>query len=177
MSYGMLILRIVVGLTFAGHGLQKLAGFWDGPGRHGTRGWLASLGFRAPGLLALLVGGAETSGVLFALGLLTPFAALGLATVMLVAISVVHWRNGFWNGSQGYEFNVALLAGVLAVTAAGPGRFSLDRVIGWDDNLSGLWWAVGALAVAALSTGVIVVALREAPPKPQAEERQHLRAA
>ncbi len=48
--------------------------------------------------------------MLFALGLLTPFAALALVGAMVVAIASVHWRNGFWNGGQGFEFNVVLVA-------------------------------------------------------------------
>lgn len=58
----------------------------------------------------ILVALAEASGLLFALGLLTPFAALALVGAMVVAIASVHWRNGFWNGGQGFEFNVVLVA-------------------------------------------------------------------
>ena len=36
----------------------------------------------------------------------------------------------------------------VALAATGPGRFSLDRAIGWDDNISGVWWGVAALAAA-----------------------------
>jgi hypothetical protein len=76
--------------------------------------------------------------------------------VMLTAIRVVHWPNGFFNGAGGYEFNLTLLAAVIALTATGPGRFSIDRAIGWDDDITGAWWALG-VAVAALVISFVTV--------------------
>lgn len=67
---------------------------------------------------------------------------------MINAIAVVHWKNGFWNTNGGFEFPLVLLTVVTAIAATGPGRFSIDRAIGWDDNISGLWWGVGVLVVA-----------------------------
>ena len=163
MSYGILFLRVIVGLVFAAHGTQKLFGWFGGPGLGGIRGWLGSMGFRMPAVMALMVAGAETSGVLFALGLLTPFAAVAMAAAMAVAVGSVHWKNGFFNGNQGYEFNLALFAVAIAVATTGPGRFSIDHAIGWDDSISGLWWGVGALGVALLSALVILTALRAKP--------------
>jgi putative oxidoreductase len=161
MSYGLLLLRVVVGLVFFAHGAQKLFGWWGGPGLQGTKGWLASMGFRLPGAMALMVAVAETSGLLFALGLLTPFAALLMASSMAVAIGSVHWRKGFWNTSQGYEFNLVLLAVPVAVAATGPGRYSIDHALGWDDNLSGPIWSVGVLACAVLGALFVLTVMRE----------------
>jgi putative oxidoreductase len=97
--------------------------------------------------------------VLFAVGFLTTLAAFGMATVMLNAIESVHWKNGFFAGKGGYEFNLQLLAIAVAITMTGPGRFSLDRAFGWDDNITGLWWGVGlfaaALAVSFVTTGLL----------------------
>jgi len=165
MDFGLLVLRLVVGLTLAAHGTQKLFGWFGGPGLQGTRGWLGGMGFRMPSLMALMVAVCETSGLLFALGLVTPLAALLMASAMVVAIGSVHWRNGFFNMSQGYEFNLALLAVPVAVAPTGPGRFSLDRLIGWDDNISGLWWGVGVLVVSILHE-IGRLALRERQPEP-----------
>jgi putative oxidoreductase len=161
MAYGLLLLRVVIGLSLFAHGAQKLFGWWEGPGHAGTRGWLQSMGFRFTALMALLVGLGEGSGLLFALGLVTPLAALVMATAMVVAIGSVHWKNGFWLAKQGYEYNLALIAVVVAVSATGPGRFSVDRAIGWDDNISGLWWGVGVLVVALATGGFILTALRK----------------
>jgi len=148
MSYGLLLLRVVVGGTMAAHGVQKLFGWFDGPGLKGMAGWLDSLGFRASALMALALALTETSGLAFATGFLTPLAALGIAVVMLNAIALVHFKNGFWNGNGGFEFNLVLLTVAVSVTATGPGRFSIDRALGWDDNLSGLWWGLGVLGAA-----------------------------
>ena len=150
MSYGLLVLRVVVGGTMAAHGAQKLFGWFDGPGLAGVRKMLGSFGFRWPALMALGLALTECAGLLFALGFLTPFAALGIAVVMMNAVALVHFKNGFWNGKGGYEFNLVLFTVAVAVSATGPGRFSIDRALGWDDNLSGLWWGVGVLGAAAL---------------------------
>src|SRR2546429_8952783 len=160
MSYGLLLLRVVVGGTMFSHGAQKLFGWFGGPGLRGTAGFFESLGWRLPLALAFLAGLAEKSGVAFALGLLTPLAALGIAVVMLNAIFVVHWRNGFFNGNGGLEFPLTLATVAVAVAATGPGRFSIDRLIGWDDNISGVWWGVGVLGAALAVAFVTVTVLR-----------------
>src|SRR5919197_546772 len=85
-----------------------------------------------------------------AYGLLLLRVAAGLTIVMLNAIAVVHWSKGFFNGNGGLEFPLLLGTVAVAVSAIGPGRFSIDRAIGWDDNLSGLWWGVGVLGAALL---------------------------
>jgi putative oxidoreductase len=172
MAYGLLLLRVVVGGIFVGHGTQKLLGWWNGPGPAGTTGWLAGIGFRPAAPLALLVGATETTGLLFALGLLTPLASAAIAGVMLVAIGAVHWKNGFWNTNQGYEFNLTLLAVATAVAATGPGRFSVDRAIGWDASLSGLWWALGVLVVAAAGAAVVLTVFRAAQPAQRPAEQR-----
>jgi len=152
MAYGLLLLRVVAGGTLFAHGAQKLFGWFGGGGIRGTAGFMEKLGFRAPLVVAFLAALGEAGGLSFALGFLTPLAALGIVVVMLTAVGVVHWSKGFFNTSGGYEFNLALLAIALAVTATGPGRFSLDRAIGWDDNITGLWWAVGVAVVGAVLT-------------------------
>jgi len=160
MAYGLLLLRVVTGGTLFAHGAQKLFGWFGGGGVRGTAGSFASIGFRAPLVLAVLAGLGEAGGLAFAAGLLTPLAALGLAVVMITAIGVAHWSKGFFNGAGGYEFNLLILTVALAVAATGPGRFSVDRAIGWDDNLSGVWWGVGVAVAAALIGYVNLSVLR-----------------
>jgi putative oxidoreductase len=156
MSYGLLLLRVVIGGTMFSHGAQKLFGWFGGHGVRGTAGFFESLGWRMPLVMAFLAGLAETSGLAFAAGFLTPLAALGIAVVMLNAILVVHWRNGFFNGNGGFEFPLTLVTVAVAVAAIGPGRFSIDRLIGWDDNIRGVWWGVG-VATAALAIAFLTV--------------------
>src|ERR687888_1438339 len=167
MSYGLLLLRVVVGGTMAVHGAQKLLGWFDGPGLGGVKKMLGNFAFRWPALMALGLGLTECAGLLFALGFLTPLAGLGIAVVTLNAIALVHFKNGFWNGKGGYEFNLVLLTVAVAVSATGPGRFSVDRALGWDDNLSGLWWGVGVAGAA------VVLALPTPHPGPRRAPLRH----
>lgn len=163
MAYGILFLRIVVGSLLFAHGAQKLLGWFGGHGPRGTAGFFGSLGFRQRHALpmAVMAGLSEAAGALLVLGFLTPLACLAIATVMVVAVGTVHWRNGLWNTAGGYEFNLVLWAVAVAVAASGPGRFSLDGALNWADEITGVWWGVGVL-VASLLSGFAVMALREA---------------
>lgn len=155
MALGLLLLRVVFGLTLAAHGSQKLFGSFGGGGPAGTTTFFRSLGFRAPLLMALIAGlGELAGGLLFAFGLLTPLAALILTVVMLNAIGSVHWKKGFFNSAGGYEFNLAILATAVAITAIGPGRYSLDGALGWAEAISGPWWALAVIVLAALAASV-----------------------
>jgi putative oxidoreductase len=160
MAYGLLLLRLVAGLTIFAHGAQKLLGWFGGGGVRGTAGFFDNLGFRPALLLTVLAGLGETGGLLFAAGFLTPLAALGVTVVMFNAIAVVHWSKGFFNGNGGLEFPLSLATIAVAVTATGPGRFSLDHALGWDDNITGVWWAVGVVALAAAISAVTVATTR-----------------
>src|SRR5512138_2995266 len=103
MSFALLVLRVVVGVLFAGHGAQKLFGAFGGHGIDGTAGFFEALGMR-PGRRNAIAAGAELgSGVLLALGLLTPLAAVLLISVMVVAIATVHAPKGPWVTEGGYE--------------------------------------------------------------------------
>jgi putative oxidoreductase len=148
MDEGLLLLRVLVGLIVAAHGSQKLFGWFGGGGIRGTAAFFGSLGYRAPAVFALLAGLAELGGGLaLAAGLLTPLAAAGVVVVMLNAIESVKFRNGFWAGSGGYELELLLLGTAVALAATGPGRYSLDRALGLDDDLSGYGWGGAALAL------------------------------
>jgi putative oxidoreductase len=131
MSLGLLILRIVIGLTLAAHGAQKLFGWWGGSGMAGWTQAVTKLRIRPPALWAWIAALSEFGGgLLLAFGLLSPLGSLAIAGAMLVAVATVHWANGFWNGKRGYEFNLALLASVAALALTGPGTYSLDQLIG-----------------------------------------------
>lgn len=167
MSYGILFLRVALGSIMAAHGAQKLFGWFGGGGPRGTADSFAQLRFRAPLLLALAAGLAEFGGgLLIAAGLLTPLAALAIAVVMLNAIGTVHWPNGFWNTRGGYEFNLLVVAAAVAIAATGAARFSLDNLIGWADDISGLWWGVGVIAISVLVSAVTLSVGRRSSAEP-----------
>jgi putative oxidoreductase len=145
MDLALLVLRLVVGLLFVGHGAQKLFGAFGGGGLEGTAGMFDNIGLRPGWLHARAAGTAEfLGGALIALGLFTPFAAAALVAVMTAAIITVHARNGIWNTNQGYEFNLVLIAAVFALAGIGAGGWSLDNAFSFD--LHGVIWALGALA-------------------------------
>ena len=127
---GLLILRVVVGITLAMHGLNKIFGGGKIPG---TAGWFESMGVR-PGLLnAWMAALTEIgSGALLALGLVTPLAAGGMLAIMVVAGITAHRSNGFFifNAGGGYEYVLVLGAVALCLGATGPGQWSLDKVFG-----------------------------------------------
>lgn len=128
---GLLVLRVVLGVIFAAHGAQKLFGSFGGPGLQGTAGFHGQLGIKPPYLMAVLAGLAEfVGGILVAVGLLTPFAAVALIATMAVAVLAVHLKNGFFSMNGGYEFNLALAAMALTLLFAGAGAFSLDGALG-----------------------------------------------
>jgi putative oxidoreductase len=168
MSYGLLLLRVFVGVSFFGHGTQKLFGWWGGYGPQGTGNFFGQQGYRNPVALAVLAGLCEAGGgILLALGLVTPLACTMIAIVMLNAIFSVTLKRAFMAGS---ELELAYLVTVISLAAIGPGRFSLDRAIGWDDNISGLGWGVAVLAVAAAVSVVTLTVFRSKPaaaPMPQ----------
>ena len=146
MAYGLLLLRVFTGVAFAGHGTQKLFGWWGGYGPQGTGGFFSSLGYQSGVQMAVIAGlGEAVGGTLLALGLLTPVAGTLLAIVMLNAIATVVWPKGLLGG---YEFELTLLTVAIALVATGPGEISLDDAIGWADNISGIAWASLVLAAA-----------------------------
>jgi len=158
-----------MGLTLAAHGSQKLFGWFEGPGRAGTTGMFTKLGFRRPTTMALLAGAAEFfGGLLFALGLLTPFAAIALVVVMLNAIVTVHWQKGFFVTAGGYEYNLVLLTALLLITEQGPGKASLDAALGIEKSGSG--WAIAELAAGAAGSALSGKLAETAADAPPAEE-------
>jgi putative oxidoreductase len=152
---GLLVLRVLVGVTFSLHGFQKLFGWFGGGGFDGTARWFASLGFGDGRAATAMAGGSEIAGGLgLAFGLLTPLAAAAMIGVMTVAGLVNRTEGGFWSASKGWELNGYLVVVAWAVATTGPGRFSLDHLLG-------LPVPVGVLpGLVALAVGVAGASLR-----------------
>ncbi len=122
----LLIVRAMLGLIMAAHGLQKLLGM----GLGGVAGMLGTLGVPAPELFAAVVMLVELAGgIALMLGLFTRVAAALVALNMLVATLLLHLPRGFFVADGGVEFSLMLLAAAVAVGLAGPGVFSLDHLL------------------------------------------------
>lgn len=165
MEYGLLALRLVLGLMLAAHGAQKLLDLRT------TAAGFAHLRYRAPLVFALIAGLTELgAGLLFAAGFLTPLAALGLTAIMINAAAVAHWRAGFWNHKGGFEFNLLILAVAVAVVTTGPGAFSLDALLGWTGAFTGPLWALAVLALGIILTIPAVTLARTPEPASEAAD-------
>jgi putative oxidoreductase len=161
MDLVLLVLRVVVGLLFAGHGAQKLFGAFGGGGLEGTADMFDGIGLRPGALHARAAGTAEfIGGLLIALGLFTPFAAAALIGVMTAAVITVHARNGIWNTNKGYEYNLVMVAVLFTLSGVGAGAWSLDNAFGL--GLSSTGWALAALAAGLLGGGGAVASGRTA---------------
>ena len=132
-SWSQLILRVTLGVVMFPHGAQKLLGWFGGYGFSGTMNMFTEK-MGIPSALAFLVIMTEFFGSLgLIVGFLTRVAAFGVFCIMVVAIAMVHWPNGFfmnWSGKQageGFEYHLLVIGTCLALLVLGSGRYSVDR--------------------------------------------------
>jgi putative oxidoreductase len=155
---GLLVVRVVAGVTLSLHGMQKLFGWFGGGGIGGTGAWMDAIGYRPGRVSAVMAGGTELLGGLgLAAGALTPLSAAGCVGVMVVA-GFENAPQGFWSAKKGWEYNLVLAGAAVGVAVAGPGRLSVDHALSLADDLRG-WWGVAALALG-LALGGLRVATR-----------------
>jgi putative oxidoreductase len=162
MTFGRLAARAVIGGLFIGHGAQKLFGSFGGPGIEGFAKVAESLELRPGTANAYAAGLSELGGgALLAAGAATPLAASILIGTMITAIRKVHLSNGIWVTNGGFEYNLVLIAAVLAIVDAGPGTHAVD-----SGERSGALWALGALALGAAASTATIEAGKRAKPAP-----------
>lgn len=135
------ILRVVLGVVFFPHGMQKLTTMYGGYGFTGTMGWFTGSLHIASlfAFLAIMAEGVGWMGLI--LGLLTRVAAFGITVDMVVAVYLLHWKNGFfmnWLGAmtsagkpagEGFEYHLLVIAIGIALMIRGGGKWSIDRAI------------------------------------------------
>jgi putative oxidoreductase len=146
---GLLLLRLVLGLTLAAHGWNK---FFGGGRIPGTARWFESIGMKFGTFQAVVAASTEISaGLGLAAGLLTPVPAAGFVALMLVAAWTVHRHNGFFIVKEGWEYNLILATAAVTVATLGAGKYSLDHLLfgehhpldGWHGLLISLVLGVG----------------------------------
>ena len=132
MAVGLLFLRVVLGPLMAGHGAQKLFGWFGGYGLSGTGAFFEQIGFRPGRVFATAAAlGEIISGVLVALGFGGPLGPALMLSVMIVAAFSVHWGHGIFAASNGVEVPLIYAAGAIALALNGPGPYSADGWLGW----------------------------------------------
>jgi putative oxidoreductase len=129
-DFGLLVLRVVLGGIFVGHGLRHLFGLFHGTGLDPLVAFIRASGYTDPHLLGYIAGIAELAGgALLVLGLFTPLAA-GAILALLANVVVLNYHHGFF-ASNGIEMDVVMGAAAFALLFTGPGRVSLDRPTPW----------------------------------------------
>ena len=145
-DFGLLLLRVVLGLTMAAHGYNK---FFGGGRIKGTAGWFESIGMKPGTFHARVAATTEmAAGLGLAVGLFTPVAAAGFVALMLVAAWTVHRHNGFFIVKEGWEYNLVLAAAAVAIAGIGAGRYSLDYALFRDTGIYPLLHGWCGLAIA-----------------------------
>jgi putative oxidoreductase len=162
---GLLGIRVVAGGLLAGHGAQKLFGLFGGPGIPGTTGMMNALGLQPAQTWAYIAGASEFgSGLLTALGLVYPLAPMAVFGPMITAWITVHAGKPIWAMAGGAELPLLNIASAGGLALTGPGRFSLDGLLGIE---------IPAPVVALFGAGVvggIVASLLVRNPPPQIVE-------
>ncbi|MFF7989542.1 DoxX family protein [Kitasatospora xanthocidica] len=152
---GLLLLRLVLGLTMAAHGSQKLFGWFGGGGIDGTGQFFTMSGYPAGNAMAVVAGLTETlGGLALAVGLLTPLAGAAIVGTMVNAIAVT-WGGGFF-APKGSEYELLLTAGAAALALTGPGRYAVDRFLPVV-RAHRLAYGVAAVVVGLVTAGVILL--------------------
>ncbi|HVW82175.1 MAG TPA: DoxX family protein [Mycobacteriales bacterium] len=155
MNSGRLVARVVIGGLFVGHGLQKLQAKFDGPGIEETAKMMDGIEMRPAKVHAYAAGVTETTGgTLLALGAMTPLAAASLIGTMITAIRKVHLPNGVWITNRGYEYNLVLIAALMAIVDGGPGPVSIDALR--HKSRHGLPAMLGALGLGAAASTLAI---------------------
>jgi putative oxidoreductase len=155
-AWALLIVRVVVGLTLAAHGAQKLLGWFGGAGYARTRQGFHAQGFRPAALwLWLAILGELGGGLSLAFGFLTPLGAAGAVGAMAVAINS-HWAKGFFNSRGGFEYPLTLLVVSAAIGIAGPGAFALDALFKPALPEDPLFIALGIAALGAAAAAIVI---------------------
>jgi putative oxidoreductase len=162
---GMLIIRLVVGLTLCAHGWNHLYG---GGRIAGAARWYGSMGLKPPIVQAWMSVIFEfAAGVGLAIGFLTPLAAAAAVGLMTVAGIVAHRPNGFFVFKEGYEYVLMIAVIAVAVSILGPGKYSFDHLFGFTKHYPfyGIWGAVVSI-VLGLGGAAAMLLTSWTPPKP-----------
>lgn len=124
---GLLIARVLLGVILIAHGWQKFS-TW---GLDGTAANFEEMGIPAPTAAAAVAATIElVGGILLVVGLLTPLVAVAVPVVMAGAFWFVHRELGIFATDGGWELVAVIGLAAAVFGLVGPGRFSLDALLG-----------------------------------------------
>ena len=113
-------IRASIGAIFIVHSLKKFDPSWQE--------WLISIGI--PPEMQLPIALTEFIGGIFLVtGVLTRITGAVFSVILLGAIFYIRWENGFFVSKGGWEWDLIMLAAVLAIMVAGPGRISIAHAV------------------------------------------------
>lgn len=128
---GIVALRVVTGGLIAGHGAQKMFGSFDGPGPEKTASMMEHLGLRPGKQWGMAAALSEfAGGTLTALGLGGPLGPISMLSAMTMAATTAHWGKPIWATKGGAELPATNAAVAIALAMTGPGRLSVDQLLG-----------------------------------------------
>jgi putative oxidoreductase len=127
----LLVLRLTLGSLLAGHGAQKLFGWFGGSGMRGATNMMERMKLRPARPWAITAASCEFGGgVLMLLGFLNPLGPLGALGSMSMAAVKEGWGKPIWASAGGAELPVTNMGIASALMLAGAGKYSLDGALG-----------------------------------------------
>jgi putative oxidoreductase len=158
------MLRLTVGPMLVVHGYNKVFG---AGGIEGTTRWFEALGLKPAFVHARLAAATEIgAGTLITLGAASPLPAAAAIGLMTTAARTDHKGKGFFMFKNGWEYVGVVAAVSAAMAALGPGRYSIDHLLGRRRH--GLRWALLA-AIFGVTNAAVLLATSyhpEPPPPP-----------
>ncbi len=129
-NWGLLLVRLAIGIPFIIHGAGIAFGVLGGPGLKAFQGFT-----HLPMPVAALVGYGEFLGGLGVLfGVLSRLASAGLAIIMLGAVFRVHLPKGYDVTKGGFEYALTHLFLTVAIMIAGPGTLTVMSLLRKDNT-------------------------------------------
>jgi putative oxidoreductase len=155
---GLLVVRLIIGGLFMGHGTGKLFGWFGQGGPNGTGAFFESVGYKPGKELAIVDGILELgAGAMIVLGFMIPLAAAFIIGDMMNA-AWVKSAMGFWIADNGYEYEFVLIFLMLTLTITGAGAYALDRNREWFRSRAG---GVVVAVVLGLIGGIVMLMVRQ----------------
>jgi putative oxidoreductase len=157
------MLRLTIGPMLMVHGYNKVFG---SGGLDGTTRWFEGLGLQPAHVHARLAAATELgAGSMITLGAASPLPAAAAIGLMATAARTDHRGKGFFMFRNGWEYVGVVAAVSAAMAALGPGRFSIDHLIGRERH--GLKWALAAAAIGVGNAAALLATSYRPKPPPE----------